>query len=681
MDPSASPTRAVNGARFSNAPADQASATLLAHAMQHYVLLDGAGHVVLGEGSALAPALGIELRDQARPLWDHPLWDAQPDGRQRIRQAIARAAQGDAQRLAARVQTPGGVQALELTLSPARDGDGTLLGIVAETRNITEQVEAEAELRASERKFAGILAIAADAIITVDESHAILHFNRGAERIFGWRAEDVLGKDLSLLLPSRFRDLHDRHLHGFARGPEQARRMAERREIAGLRRDGTEFPAEASISRLDLPGRRLFTVQLRDVTDRRRAERNDAFLAEASVALGVSLDEASVMRTAAMLPLAHMAHAVVVELHRAEAPVRRVVAPGHGTVGAVLEAYASGAGRATGDVRAGVVRSVMRQRAPRLVPHVDDAWLEAAAPDERRLLTGLGATSCLVVPLVARDEVVGALWLVRIGGHYDEVDLALAGELALRMGPALDNAALYRVAQDATHARDRVLGVVSHDLRQPLAAVSMCARVLRDHPPADDAQRREMLGTVHDATVLMERMIQDLLDIASIDGGRLAVERARVIPGALAERAVALAEAEAAARGVEIVLSMRDTIPPVLLDGERILQALGNLLANAIKYTERGGRVDVELARQDDALQYVVSDTGAGIPGEDLPHIFDLYWHARRSARRRASGYGLAIVKGIVEAHGGSVHPESEPGRGSRFVVRLPLVVEAATTV
>lgn len=675
MDPSASSTRPPAG-RYLADPAGTPAATLLAHALRHYVLLDAAGHVLQGEGSALAPSLGAELRDAARPLWDHPVWDAQPDGRQRIRQAIARAAQGETQRLAARVQTPGGVQALELTLTPATDADGSLLGVVAESRNITEQVEAEAELRASERKFAGILAIAADAIITVDEAHVILHFNRGAERIFGWRAEEVLGKELGTLLPARFRDLHERHMHAFGRGPETARRMGERRDIAGLRRDGTEFPAEASISRLDLPGRRLFTVQLRDISERRRAERNAAFLAEASVALGASLDEEAVLRTAATLPLSHVAHLAVVELHRADGAVRRVAAPLHGEAGRALQAYVASAPREVGETaRAGVLRTVMRQRSPLLLPKVSPAWLAASTtPDERRLVETLGVTSLLVVPLVARDEVVGVLWLLRAGGAtYDEVDLALAGELGLRMGPALDNAALYRVAQDATHARDRVLGVVSHDLRQPLAAVAMCARVLRDAPPADEGQRREMLGTVHDAADLMQRMIQDLLDIASIEGGRLAVERAAVIPGALAERAVALAEAEAATRGVTLQLRVRDAIPPAQLDGERILQVLGNLLANAIKYTERGGTVSVDVGRHEGALQFVVTDTGAGIPRDDLPHIFDLYWHARRTARRRGSGYGLAIVRGIVEAHGGTVFAESELGKGSRFVVRLPL--------
>ncbi|MCU0619461.1 MAG: HAMP domain-containing histidine kinase, partial [Gemmatimonadaceae bacterium] len=310
-----------------------------------------------------------------------------------------------------------------------------------------------------------------------------------------------------------------------------------------------------------------------------------------------------------------------------------------------------------------------------LLPRVTPAWLAASAsPAEQRVVEALEASSLLAVPLLARDEVLGALWLLRTAGPgYDEVDLALAGELGLRMGPALDNAALYRVAQDATHARDRVLGVVSHDLRQPLAAVAMCARVLRDAPPAAPAQVREMLGTVHDATELMQRMIQDLLDIASIESGRLAVERAAVDPVALAERAVSLATAEAEGRGVALVLDVARPPAVAALDGERMLQVLGNLLANAIKYTERGGRVTVEVGGDGDEVAFAVHDTGAGIPGDDLPHIFDLYWHARRTARRRGSGYGLAIVRGIVEAHGGTVQAESELGRGSRFAIRLPV--------
>src|SRR5690242_14028096 len=138
----------------------------------------------------------------------------------------------------------------------------------SETPRLDERQRAAELASASEAKFAGILAIAADAIITIDESHRIMHFNRGAEEIFGWEAVEVIGRPLNVLLPERFRGGHDRLIEEFAKGHDVARRMGHRRAVSALRRDGTEFPAEASISKLDLPdGRRIYTALLRDITE------------------------------------------------------------------------------------------------------------------------------------------------------------------------------------------------------------------------------------------------------------------------------------------------------------------------------------------------------------------------------------------------------------------------------
>ena len=124
---------------------------------------------------------------------------------------------------------------------------------------VRDQQKVSEALRASESKFSGILAIAADAIISVDRDHKIVHFNHGAEEIFGYPAAEAIGQHLNTLLPPRVRTAHEEHMRGFARGPETARRMGERRQIFGLRKGGVEFPAEASISKLDTPDGPLFT--------------------------------------------------------------------------------------------------------------------------------------------------------------------------------------------------------------------------------------------------------------------------------------------------------------------------------------------------------------------------------------------------------------------------------------
>jgi PAS domain S-box-containing protein len=159
---------------------------------------------------------------------------------------------------------------VEISLSPIRAGE--LLLVLGVVRDVRARRQAEEELRASQARFAGILAIAEDAFISVDASQRIVLFNQGAERIFGYSAAEFLGQSLDLLLPPRFVEAHRRHMAAFAGAGSVARRMGERSEVFGWRKDGSEFPAEASISRLELPGGTIFTAMLRDITQRKRAE-------------------------------------------------------------------------------------------------------------------------------------------------------------------------------------------------------------------------------------------------------------------------------------------------------------------------------------------------------------------------------------------------------------------------
>src|SRR5262249_16683843 len=157
--------------------------------------------------------------------------------------------------------------------------------------------------RASEAKFAGILSIAADAIVTVDQTQRIVHFNRGAEEIFGYSSGEAIGRHLNVLMPQRFRESHPAHMEQFARSPITARRMGERGDIFGLRANGTEFPAEASISKLVTPDGILFTVVLRDITNQRRGEENERFLSTASAELAQLSSVDAVVAAIADLPV------------------------------------------------------------------------------------------------------------------------------------------------------------------------------------------------------------------------------------------------------------------------------------------------------------------------------------------------------------------------------------------
>src|SRR5688572_28917101 len=173
-------------------------------------------------------------------------------------------------------------------------GIGAALGTIAVVRALARDRAASRRilnaLRASEQQAAGITSIAVDSIITIDEQQQIVVFNHGAETTFGWSAHEAIGKPLSILLPDRVHDVHARHVQRFGAGADVARRMAQRQQIVGRRRDGPEFPAEASISRLDLPTRRLYTVVLRDITERHRQQQDEHFLSGAGATLSESLD-------------------------------------------------------------------------------------------------------------------------------------------------------------------------------------------------------------------------------------------------------------------------------------------------------------------------------------------------------------------------------------------------------
>jgi signal transduction histidine kinase len=226
--------------------------------------------------------------------------------------------------------------------------------------------------------------------------------------------------------------------------------------------------------------------------------------------------------------------------------------------------------------------------------------------------------------------------------------------------------------RDAVRGRDEVLAVVSHDLRNPIGTIAAAAELLSDvpMPPERQEEHLEIIGrAAHRANTL----IQDLLDVATIEAGRLSVRTKPVDLVELVEEVGSQMRLGADGEGVELSVHVPAELPAVEADRDRILQVMSNLVGNALKFTPSGGRVSVAAEQAPGGVSVTVSDTGPGIEPEMKEHLFDRFWRGHGS-NLRGAGLGLAIVKGILEAHGTSIEVETEVGRGSAFSFILPTV-------
>lgn len=231
------------------------------------------------------------------------------------------------------------------------------------------------------------------------------------------------------------------------------------------------------------------------------------------------------------------------------------------------------------------------------------------------------------------------------------------------------SAAALRHAQEAAQARDEMLAIVSHDLRGPLSAIAIASESMVDEDSRDGRVR--MAGAIRRGVDRAEKLIRDLLEVSRIEAGRLEVMARPVEVAALVGQAVRDHDLVTREAGLTIHTAVADGCGKVVADRDRIAQVFGNLISNAIKYAKGGGAITIEASIAGDTVGFAVVDRGPGIAPEYLPHLFDRYWQGRKQ-RRGSAGLGLAIAKGIVEAHGGAIGVASAPGEGARFTFSLP---------
>jgi PAS domain S-box-containing protein len=426
----------------------------------------------------------------------------------------------------------------------------------------------------------------------------------------------------------------------------------------------------------DERGRAVRVVgSMADITERARAEAAQRFLAEASTLLDSSLDDRTTLARLAHLAIPTLGDYCLIDMVGDDEMIHRVAAAHrHPEKEEIL--YRNEQHPLDVDPERHPVVRVVRTGEPVLVPTVDEPVLQLIAHDDehRAALQEVGLHSFMIVPLMARGRRLGAITLAADASReYSPADLVVAEDLARRAALAIDNALLFKEAQEAISVRDDVVGVVSHDLRNPLNTIQLTASLLLNACDDRRSENVKWLEIIQRSAQQMNAMIGDLLDLSSLEAGLFSLSQQDHDLAAVIEEACATLEPLAQAKPLRLECQLDDAISTVWIDANQILRVISNLVGNAIKFTPEGGRILIRAEPTADAVCISVADTGPGIPPEQLAHVFDRYWQARQGDRR-GTGLGLAIARGIVEAHGGRIWAESEPGRGATVCFTVPRV-------
>lgn len=454
-------------------------------------------------------------------------------------------------------------------------------------------------------------------------------------------------------------------------------------ELRFRRRDGQRFDALVLISPFEQAGRtRGFLASVYDITERKTAERTARFLAETGEILGRSLEYEETLRAISDLVVPRFADWCFIDLVEGEGGFRRI-AVAH-PPGAENEAIARRLQRSyePKSVPHGVSQTLARGTSSVMNDVSDDALIAVSRDDEHRdALLSMGIRCFVSVPMTSRGTVFGVLTFLGTDTRtrFEPPDVALAEEVARRAALAVDNARLYRNAQEANRAKDEFLANLSHELRTPMTAILGWAHLLQ----LGDLEPEQVdlgLRTIRQSGEAQAKLIDDLLDVSRIVTGKLHLNPADVRLSDIARGAIAAIRPAAEAKRHSLEVDIRAENAMVLGDASRLQQVFWNLLSNAVKFTPAGGVVRVRLVDRDpETVVLTVEDSGEGIASEFVPLVFERFRQAATVARGRTGlGLGLAIAKELVEMHGGTIAATSAGrGKGATFTVTLPKLGES----
>jgi PAS domain S-box-containing protein len=568
------------------------------------------------------------------------------------------------------------------SVAPIVDGIGQVVGAVLVFRDVDQRRKAEQAIRESERRLRQLADTMPQIVWTAGPDGTIDYFNGR------WYEYTGLTRKTSLTEQGWRHTVH----------PDDEASLSEAGRNAVARGEGFELAVRVRDHAGHYRWHLVRSVPVRDdagavvsrfgtateIDEQIRAERNARFLAEASATLATLVDETRALQHLARIAVPFFADCCVVDMLGDDGALRRLVIAhvDESKVALIDELerrYPTEPGSKHGAYH------VVETGRSEIIPEITDAMLQGGAKDAEhlRLLRAFAPRSHLCVPLTGQAGTIGAISFSsgESGRRFGPNELRLAEDLARRAAIAIDNARLYSALKLADRRKDEFLATLAHELRNPLAPIRNALHLL-ERPDPDAAVAAEIRGMIRRQIGHITRLVDDLLDVSRITRGNVELRKENVDLARVLHRAIETVRPLIEDQGHDLSVTFEGA--PIVLEADptRLEQVFDNLLHNAAKYTDPGGRIMLTAARDGPSVVVRVRDTGIGIAADELPRVFDLFMQAERRFDRAQGGLGigLSLVRSLVDLHGGSITAQSDgPGHGSEFTIRLPALPASAT--